>query len=70
MGREPIGAGNVFVADDGHGAAKPARWGGPWAALSWQPGGRLLVRYDRKSRVSQQVAERSGVTIAFEPVKR
>ena len=70
IGREPIGTGNVFVADDGHGAAKPAKWGGPWAAISWAPGDRLLVRYDVKSRVIDRTEARSGVAVGFETVKR
>jgi len=34
-GEVPTGKGNVFIADDDHGAAAVGDWGGPWAGMAW-----------------------------------
>jgi hypothetical protein len=64
------GAGNVFVADDDHGIADAARWGGPWVELRWLSPRQLVVRYDAKARVFKQEATVSGVTVTYEKVLR
>jgi hypothetical protein len=47
-------AGNVFIADDDHGRAPTAGWGGPPAHIEWSDGQRLTVRYARDARVFRQ----------------
>jgi len=69
-GKQPTGSGNAFNADDDHGAAQAAPWGGPWAELVWLSPSRLLVRYDAMARVFQRSEAVSGVQISFEPVVR
>ncbi|MBW8303668.1 MAG: hypothetical protein K0M78_06955 [Brevundimonas sp.] len=67
---EPAGAGNVFVADDDHGTAAAASWGGPWAETVWLDADHLLIRYDSRARVFTRNAEVSGVRITYQPVNR
>lgn len=69
-GEQPSGTGNIFIADDDHGSAQAAEWGGPWAEMVWLSPDRLLVRYDAKSRIFKQVENASGVTISFQTVTR
>ncbi len=69
-GGRPSGAGNVFVADDDHGAATTGPGGAPWVEAVWQDGNRLLIRYDAKARIFQHRAEASGVRIRYEAVRR
>jgi hypothetical protein len=69
-GKRLSGSGNAFTADDKHGAARAAPWGGPWAELVWLSPSRLRVRYDAKARVFHRSETVSGVQISFEPVER
>jgi len=46
--------GNVYVADDDHGKAPVAGWGGPPARIEWRDGQSLIVHYARESRVFEQ----------------
>lgn len=62
------GSGNVFRADDDHGAASDGRWGGPWAEIRWIAPDRLLIRYAAKSRVFQQAESVDGVRVSYQPV--
>ena len=64
------GSGNIFRADDNHGAARAANWGGPWAAMQWLSPDHLRVRYAKKSRLFQQTAAVSGVKISYEEASR
>lgn len=59
------GGGNVFVADDDHGAAAGAAWGGPWAELEWLSPTRLLVRYDKNARVFSTIGRQGGIDVVF-----
>jgi hypothetical protein len=68
VGKDPADAGNAFRADDGHGAAQTAAWGGPWADLRWLSPKHLLIRYDAKARIFEQKVEISGVRISYEKV--
>ena len=70
VGQALSGAGNVFQADDDHGSATAADWGGPWADLHWISSDQLRVRYDGKSRVFETNAHVSGVDVRFEKVTR
>jgi len=67
-GDEGAARGNAFVADDNHGAAVAAAWGGPWVNVKWTSPKALLVQFDAKSRVFKQVAEVKGVRVTYEPV--
>lgn len=67
-GQQPSGAGNAFVADDNHGSADAAKWGGPWADMKWLGPDRLLIRYDGRSRIFTQQDAVSGVQISYEAV--
>lgn len=69
-GKQLSGSGNVFTADDDHGAAESASWGGPWADIVWLSPHQLLVRYDMKSRVFERNETVSGVQVTFAPVVR
>jgi hypothetical protein len=64
-GETPSGSGNVFSADDGHGAARAGNWGGPWASIKWLSADRLLIRYAQKSRIFEQADETAGVQITY-----
>lgn len=69
-GAEPKGSGNVFVADDDHGAAAVGEWGGPWAEVRWLAPDRLRIRYAATSRVFAREDEVSGVRISYRQVTR
>jgi len=69
-GETPSGGGNVFVADNDHGAAHAASWGGPWVELRWLSPQELLIRHDAKARVFTQNVSVSGVRITYEKVTR
>lgn len=64
------GGGDVFRADDNHGAARDGDWGGPWAEMQWTGPRELLIRYAKGARVFQQEKNVQGVKISFEPVDR
>ena len=70
VGEQPSGKGNVFRADDDHGVAAAAEWGGPWADIKWLSPTRLIIRYDAKSRIFETDEQVSGVTVSFEKVNR
>jgi len=70
IGDTQNGGGNAFVADDNHGLAAAASWGGPWTELRWLSAGRLLVRYDARARVFKKEERVSGVSISYEQVPR
>ncbi len=60
------GGGNAFVADDDHGAAAAAPWGGPWAEMRWTSPTHLLIRYDEKARVFKSEGRVGTVSVSFE----
>lgn len=61
-------SGNVFVADDGRGAARTGPWGGPWAEVSWLSDSRLSVRYAEGARVFLMASKVRAVDVIFEQV--
>ncbi|MGV1682500.1 hypothetical protein [Sphingopyxis sp. NJF-3] len=67
-GAMPSGIGNIFRADDDHGAATTGEWGGPWAEMRWLAPDHLLIRYAAKSRLFAQAGKLSGVKISYEQV--
>jgi hypothetical protein len=67
-GGQPSGSGNIFRADDGHGAAAVGDWGGPWAEQRWLTSDHLLIRYAAKSRLFKQAEQSSGVRISYQEV--
>lgn len=69
-GDEPSGGGNIFRADDDHGAAAAGEWGGPWAEIKWLAPDHLQLRYAAKSRLFEQEDEVSGVKISYQQVSR
>jgi hypothetical protein len=62
------GSGNVFRADDDHGAARAGDWGGSWAEMKWLSPDHLLIRYAEKSRLFEHDDEASGVRITYQSV--
>jgi hypothetical protein len=68
VGQAPAGGGNTFRADDDHGAAKVGEWGGSWAEIKWLASDRLLVRYAGNSRIFEQDATVSGISVSYESV--
>jgi hypothetical protein len=69
-GRMPTGGGNVFIADDDHGAAPAAPWGGPDVTLSWTRPDSLLVRYDARARLFLREARVGAVRIEYRAERR
>jgi hypothetical protein len=67
-GDMPTGSGNIFVADDDHGAAAIGAWAGPRAEVQWLSADGLLVRYARDSRIFKQEHRRSGMSISYRSV--
>lgn len=65
-GEVPAGKGEVFIADDNHGAAIAGRWGGPWAGTEWLGPDRLLIRHAGKARIFLRREEASGVRITYQ----
>jgi hypothetical protein len=65
-GEKPEGTGNVFVADDDHGAAPAGSWGGPWVSVKWLDSNHLQVTYAKGSRVFDQTENVGGVTVSFD----
>ncbi|MEP9357399.1 hypothetical protein [Sphingomonas sp. KR3-1] len=64
-GEVPVGKGNIFIADDDHGAAAPGDWGGPWAEMQWLGPDRLRIRYAPKARTFLRREAMSGVKIVY-----
>lgn len=62
------GGGDVFRADDNHGAARHGDWGGPWAEMQWTGPRDLLIRYAKGARVFRQKHDVQGVKITFQAV--
>ena len=62
---EPNSAGNIFIADDDHGAASVGEWGGSWAEMKWLAADHLLVNYAAKSRIFERADEVDGVRITY-----
>ena len=60
------GGGNVFVADDDHGAARAGDWGGPWAEVEWLSPVRLRIRYAARSRVFEKRGAVKGVAVIYQ----
>lgn len=67
-GEDPSGAGNVFRADDDHGAAVAGTWGGPWAEMKWLAADHLLIRYATKSRVFNRADHVDGIRLTYQAV--
>jgi hypothetical protein len=70
LGGVPNGAGNVFIADAGHGAARAGAWGGPWAEIKWIAPNELIVRYASESRLFKQTENISGVRVRYQAAVR
>jgi hypothetical protein len=64
----PNGSGNVFIADDDHGAARAGSWEGSWAETKWLAPGHLLIRYAAKSRLFKHIDSVFGVKITYQVV--
>lgn len=67
-GEEPSGGGNTFRADDNHGVAFAADWGGPWVEMRWLAPDHLLIRYAAGSRLFEQVDEVAGINVSYQKV--
>jgi hypothetical protein len=66
-GKTPSGKGNVFVADGG---TKVARWGGPWADVSWVGPKHLLIRYDAAARIFALNKMIGDIQVSYQPMRR
>ena len=69
-GEQPSGRGSAFIADDDHGAAAEAPWGGPWAEMRWTSPTSLVIRYDEKARVLRSSGSVGRIAVSFEKVSR
>lgn len=67
-GEDPGEGGNIFRADDDHGAARTGSWGGPWADMEWLAPDHLLVRYAAQSRIFAQEREMRDIKIEYQRV--
>jgi hypothetical protein len=67
-GKPLSGIGNVFRADDDHGAARAGEWGGPWTEIKWLAPDHLQVLYAAKSRLFAQEKDVSGVKITYQAI--
>lgn len=65
---DPGTGGNIFRADDDHGAARTGSWGGPWADMEWLAPDHLLIRYAAQSRIFVQEREKGGIKIEYQRV--
>lgn len=65
LGENPERSGNVFVADDNHGAAEIGSWGGPWVSVNWLDASHLQVTYAKGSRVFEKMDDVGEVTVSF-----
>ena len=61
------GSGNAFIADDDHGAAPSAHWGGPPVSMRWTSPTHLIIGYDSRARVFKREARVDGVEISYVP---
>jgi hypothetical protein len=64
-GSAPNGPGEVFVADDDHGAAQTGRWGGPWASMRWLDPAHLEIAYAENARIFHRKVDAAGVRIRY-----
>jgi hypothetical protein len=67
-GRRPSTYGNAFIADDNHGQATAARWGGPWADVMWLSARHLLITYDANAAVGTKNETVAGIRISYRTV--
>jgi hypothetical protein len=65
-GNNPVGSGNIFIADDNHGAARVGSWDGPWAEATWLSADRILVLYVAESRLFRQNKRVSDVRVLYQ----
>lgn len=65
FGEEPKQSGNVFVADDNHGAAQVGNWGGPWVSVKWRGANHLQVTYAKGARIFEKTEDVGDVTVSF-----
>jgi len=70
VGKQPLGGGNAYSADDDHGVAFVGPWQGPWAEMKWVAADHLLIRYAAKSRIFDQTERVDGVHITYIAVSR
>jgi hypothetical protein len=68
-GEVPTEKGNVFIADDDHGAAAEGFWRGPKAEMQWLAPDRLVIRYAARSRIFLRREAQSGVRISYEQLE-
>ena len=62
----PNEGGNLFVADTDHGNAPAGAWGGPLVEVSWTNETELLIRYDKRARVSQNPQSLGNLRVRYE----
>ena len=62
-GEKANGSGNVLVADDDHGKAPAAAWGGPDVDMGWTSGEQLVVRHHPSARLFETHAHVAGVAV-------
>ena len=65
---DPEGAGNVFVANIGHGATSSGPGGGLEVSLEWAADETLVITYDSQARVSKTESHLEGVDIEYRAV--
>ncbi len=65
-GEALAGKGNVFIADDDHGAARVGPWDGPWADIRWLGPDHLRIRYAAKTRVFLKQESMAGVRVTYQ----
>jgi len=65
-GEALAGKGNVFIADDDHGAAIVGHWDGPWADILWLGPDHLRIRYAVKTRVFLRQESMAGVRVTYQ----
>lgn len=66
-GEAPVGKGNVFIADDDHGAAIAGHWGGPWADIRWLAPHHLHIRHAARTRIFLKQESIAGVRVTYQP---
>ncbi len=59
------GSGSIFIADDNHGAASVAEWGGPWVEVRWLDPHRLVIRPAPGARIFLRRGAMSGVQVTY-----
>jgi hypothetical protein len=65
----PHAAGNVFVADDGHGAAPAGAGGGPALRARWLDDQRLVLSHHAAARIFESKRLHQGITIVVEKLQ-